>query len=316
MNTLARFGACLPRMLENHGPPVVSRVRQGLVILILALGPVSVSAQIGRDFVSTEAYVGLSRIVYVGKIVELVQIEYKKPLVGIQKYGKTYRLVFEVSEIIRGDKTGRLELVLALQSSRSLEYMRDKSVEIMLVAGPNDIGGMGLPEIGIEEQGKQAGGESYRFRLLEPVKVPESDGSDSIASQLNNDYDFCRMFTNELEIVEGREAILKRARAFAKENPIMTSAVWLDVPNEFGALCADPAAYCRITLPVCKSTEKTLVTLKHDPERIFRRIILRNKRLEIARMLNSIDNALVLIHKVSQSEAEHTAPSNGNKPSN
>jgi hypothetical protein len=57
--------------------------------------------------------VGQARIVHVGKIVELEPIEYGKPLTDKEKTGiKPYRLVFEVSETLRGDEVKRLELVL------------------------------------------------------------------------------------------------------------------------------------------------------------------------------------------------------------
>lgn len=232
-------------------------------------------AQTGRGFVSAEAYVGLARVVHVGRIVELKRIEYGKPLTDIQMIGKPYRLVFEVNETIRGDAAKRLELVLSLQSTHLLECMREQSAPIMLVGGPIRIDSYPSPEVGIEEQGKRVDGQWYQFRLLDPVKVPESGDAAEIASQLNAYYDSCRMFTNELGIVSGREAILKRARAFAKEHPKMLSAVSLMVPNEFGALCGSPNAYCMITLPVCTGTRKTLVALKNDPGIVLRPIASR-----------------------------------------
>lgn len=250
------------------------------------------SGQVGRIFVSTEAYAGLARIIHVGKIVELQRIEYEKPLTGIQKLGKPYRLVFEVSETIRGDKVERLELLLALQSTHFLECMRDHSAEIMLVAGPNRLDSFPRPKIGIEEQGKRFDDERYQFRLLTPVKIPESDEEDSIASQLNKIYDSCRMFTNELKIVEGREEILKRVRAFARKHTKMLSAVTLVVPNEFGALCGSPNAYSGIMLPACPETKTTLTALKDDPGLILRRIKSRNEDYDRSLLLAEADKAL------------------------
>lgn len=280
------------RERENLSKPTAARWRQGFAALLLALAPISASAQVGRIFVSAEAYAGLARVVHVGKIVELEQIEYEKSLTGIEKFGKPYRLVCEVSETVRGDKVERLELVLALQSTHFLEYMRDHSAEIMLVAGPIRLDSSPRAEIGIEEQGKRLDGEWYQFRLLTPVKVPESDGGDSIASQLNKRYDSCRMFTNELEIVEGREAILKRVRAFAKEHTKMLSAVTLVVPNEFGALCGSPNAYCGIMFPVCPQTKTTITALKDDPGLILRRIKSRNEDYDRSLLLAEADKAL------------------------
>lgn len=242
-------------------------------------------AQVGRVFVSAEAYVGLARVVHVGRIVEFKQIEYEKPLTSTQKSGKPYRLVFEVSETIRGDAVKRLELVLSLQSTHILEYMREQSVEIMLVGGPNRLDTFPPAKVGIEEQGKRVDGEWYQFRLLDPVKIPESGSGAAIASQLNKSYDSCRMFTNELEIVVGRKAILKRARAFAKENTKMLSAVSLIVPNEFGALCGSPNAYCAIMFPMCPGTRKTLTALKNDPGLVLRPIKSRVENDNRSRLL-------------------------------
>jgi len=139
--------------------------------------------------------------------------------------------------------------------------------------------------VGIEEQGKRVDGQWYQFRLLDPVKVPKSASGAAIASQLNMHYDSCRMFTNELEIVVGREAILARARTFAKENGKMLSAVLLSVPNEFGALCGSPNAYCAIMLPMCPSTRKTLIALKNDPGLVLRRIKSRVENDNRSRLL-------------------------------
>ncbi len=302
MNALMRLRAVLQSLLvipthatyveKDISKRVAARWRQGFAGLLVALAPALASGQVGRIFISTEAYAGLARIIHVGKITELQQIEYKKPLTGIQKFGKPYRLVFEVSETIRGDKVKRLELVLAMQSRHFIEYMRDHSAEIMLVAGPNRLDSFPSPEIGIEEQGKRLDGERYQFRLLTPVKIPKSDGGDSIASQLNKMYDSCRMFTNELEIVEGRDAILTRVRAYAKKHTKMLSAVTLVVPNEFGALCGTPNAYSGIMFPVCPETKTTITALKDDPGLILRRIDSRDEDYTHALLRDEATKAL------------------------
>ena len=66
----------------------IARARQGVLTLLLALVPVVASAQVGREFVSVEAYAGRARVVHVGKIVEIKPIEYGKQLTDIQKSGK------------------------------------------------------------------------------------------------------------------------------------------------------------------------------------------------------------------------------------
>ena len=301
MNEAIRFGdAQRSRMLSTQtigerkcqSTLTTSRVRHAFVVLFLALLPVLGSAQVGRIFVSAEAYAGLARVVHVGKIIELKQIEYGKPLTDTQKAGKSYRLVFEVSETIRGNEVNRLELVLSLQTTIYLEYMREHSVEIMLVGGPSRLDSFAAAELGIEEQGKRAVGEWYQFRVLDPVKVPDSGTEASIASQINIYYDSCRMFTNELGIVTGRNAILERVRAFARQHTKVLAAVTLLVPNEFGALCGDPNAYCGIMFPICPEIERTLVALKHDPGIIFRRIKSRNQDFSVSWLVSETDKAL------------------------
>lgn len=259
---------------ERESRPTLPMARglQCFVILLLMWAPTVGWSQVGRVFVTAEAYVGLARIVHVGRIVELKQVEYDKPLTSTQKTGKPYRLVFEVSETIRGDAVKRLELVLSLQNTHYIEYMREQSVEIMLVGGPNRLDTHPRAEVGIEEQGKPVDGQWYQLRLLDPVKVPESGSGAWIAPQINSYYDSGRMFTNELEIVVGRKAILDRVRGFAKENTKMLSGISLIVPNEFGALCGSPNAYCLILLPKCPGTRKTLTALKKDPGLILRPI--------------------------------------------
>ena len=253
----------------------LSRIAFGL---LLVMAPVSASAQVGRIFVSAEAYAGVSRIIYVGKIVELQRIDYEKPLTSIQKLGKPHRLVFEVGETIRGQKLERIELVLSLQNTVYLEYMRGHALEIMLVAGPTSLRQFPSAEVGIEEHGKRVAGDWYQFRVLDPLETPASGVEKEMASQINTQYDSGRMFTAELEVVAGGKEILKHVRDFAKKHPETLSTVMLQVPNEFGALCGSPNAYSAITLPVCLETKATLEAIKADPGRIIRRIKPRDEQ--------------------------------------
>src|SRR5262245_43172816 len=81
--------------------PIIPRRQLLPVILLLACAPGVAQAQVGRIYVSLEAYVGMARVVHVGKIVELEPIKYDKPLNKIQKFGKPYRLVFKAVETIK-----------------------------------------------------------------------------------------------------------------------------------------------------------------------------------------------------------------------
>jgi hypothetical protein len=270
----------------------ISRVLRAAFGLLLVLTPLSASAQVGRIFVSTDAYAGVSRIVYVGKIVELKRVDYEQRLTFIQKIGKPHRLVFEVAETIRGDEVRRLELVLSLQSTLCLEYMRDHSLQIMLVGGSTRLDSFPRAEVGIEERGKRADGEWYQFRVLDSVEAPESGAAMAIASQINTSYDSGRMFTGDLQVVASGKEILQRVRDFAKSHPETLSAVTLRVPNEFGALCGSPNAYCGISLPICPETKATLIALKADPGLILRRIESRDESYNRTLLAAEVDKAL------------------------
>jgi len=270
----------------------ISRVLRAAFGLLLVIVPCSASAQVGRIFVSAEAYAGVSRVVFVGKIVELQRVDYEKPLTFTQKIGKPHRLVFEVGETIRGDEVRRLDLVLSLQSTHYLEYMRDHAVQIMLVGGPTRLDSFPGAEVGIEERGKRADDQWYQFRVLDPVEVPGSGPERAIASQINTYYDSGRMFTGGLEVVVGSKEILKRVRDFAKSHPETTLSVMLRVPNEFGALCGAPNAYCGITLPVCPETKATLIALKANLGLILRRIESRDEAYNRSLLATEVDKAL------------------------
>jgi len=250
-------------------------LQAGLVLSVM-MAPLSAIAQVGRIFVSAEAYAGVSRVVHVGKIKELRLIDYTaaetRPLTDTQKIGKSHRLVFEITETIRGEDCEKLELVLSLQTTIYLETMRDRALEIMLVAGPTRLDSFPSAEIGIEEGGKRVDGDWYQFRVLDPVRLPMAKDDVEIARQINTYYDEGRMFTSSLEVVTGSKAILQHVRDFAKKHPKSLPAVSLRVPNEFGELCGSPNAYCAITLPVCPEMKATLLKLKADPGLILRRI--------------------------------------------
>lgn len=273
--------------------PRTNRIRQTVLGLLLALATTSAAGQTGRVFVSAEAYAGAARILYVGKIVGLERIEYDKPLTSTQRLGKPYRLVFEVNETIRGREEKRLELVLSLQNSIYLEYMRDHSAEIMLVGGPTRIDDYPAAEVGIEEQGAPAEGQWYQFRVLNPIKVVKTAPDAEIGEQINKYYDSCRMFTYEFETVRGKEEILQRVRAFAKKHPQPLKGILLHVPNEFGSRVGCPNAYCAISLPACPETKAVLEALKEDPGIILRQIMVDEPRTVERRDVGHIRSSLL-----------------------
>jgi len=250
--------------------------KSGWIVLLLLLAFAPGFSQMGRYFVSIEAFVGFARVVHVGKIVELQPVEegIEENLTAAQEIGNPYELIFEVSETIRGKDRKRLKILLSLQSTHLLEFMRDHSTEILLIAGPNRFSGSPGPKVGISEMGKRVDGDYYHFRLLDPIPVPAANASEtaaSLASQINQRNDSGRMFTHELDVVSGRESILERARAFAKKHPEVLPTTTLAVPNEFGALVGNPNAYCEVVLPVCPVSKKTLEKVSADPGLFLRR---------------------------------------------
>lgn len=270
------------------------RVASWLLVLFMFLVLASTAglAQTGRGFVSIEAYVGMARIVYVGKIIELEKIEYTEPNSRLKQGCEPYWLAFEVSETIRGDELELLEIVISLRSPVYFEYLRDNAAEILLAAAPDQIDRSSIAEIGIEEQGKRLDDQWYHFRLLTQVNETNTRYQESLAPQLARIYDSFRMFNSQFNVVQGRKVILKRARAFAKEHSAILPTVWIRIPNEFAALCGPPGAYSAIKLPVCPSTNQTLLKIKENPNLIMDRIECSREEFEREQMLKSIDKAL------------------------
>lgn len=263
-----------------------------LLSLALTLGATHGNAQVGRLFLSAEALVGCSRIVHVGKIRELERVDYRKPLTSTQKIGKPHRLVFEVSEVVRGDDVKQLELVLSLQSTYALKFLLEQEVELILFGSRGPLDRHAGAEIGIEENGRAVEGDWYQFRLLDLLEFTEEASEALTAQSLNKRNDSCRLFTHDLRVVEGREAILERMRAFAKQQRGVLSAVHLRVPNEFGSIVGNPNAYCMVTLPVCPGTRGALIRLKEDPDLVMGRIESQSEEFERSSMLDSVERAL------------------------
>lgn len=241
-------------------------------LLICSLLPSVVSAQTGREFVSVEAMVSASRIVYVGQIAEIELTNYDGPLVEPQTFGKPYRVRFDIRETLRGQEQESLELVLSIQTVFYLKYLCDHATELMLVAGPHPLGKNAGRDIGIAEQGKPVHGQWYHFRLLDPLDVPADGDAHLIASQINSSYDNGRMFTSKLQVVRGRDEILQHARDFASQSKTLNDIVLLRIPNLFAEKCGTPNAYSLLSLPETKQTENLLRELQTDPGLILRQV--------------------------------------------
>jgi hypothetical protein len=271
--------------------------REGLFILawILSLTPGVCSAQTGRAFVSLEAFVGQGRAVHLGTIEELAPIDYAKPLTDTQKLGKPHRLVFKVSGTIKGDRTDRLQCTLSLQRTIHLQYLRRHSIEIMLVTGAERLSGYHTPRVGIEEQGRRVDGQWYHFRLLAPLEIVGPDDDREIARQINLRNDSGRIFTNDLKVIEGREVILERARAFAGRYPEQLASVSIRLPRELAERCGNPNAYCNLTLPVCPEVRKTLTSIWDEPDAVLGRIQSRKDAFYRKEILKDVRKALAEI---------------------
>lgn len=203
-------------------------------------------------------------MVYVGQIQSMEEL----PEAGLERkpdiYGKPYRVVFAVSEAIRGEKVKQVEFRLALQSTLYLDYMREHKFEILLSAGPTHMESFPRPE-------RSWDGETYyHFRVLS--KLPQKKVDDPILSQLAIYYDHGRIFTADLGIMSDRNKILRRVREFAKKHPEPLPVTHLHVPNPFGALVGSPNAFCAIVLPKSEETKTMLLDLVAHPEKMIRRM--------------------------------------------
>jgi hypothetical protein len=231
--------------------------------LVLVAPCISISAQRGRAFVSIEAHVGTASTVHVGFVKQLEPIEYEIPKDGFYP-GKPYRVTFTVSETIKGVSAKSMNLVLCLQHTFNLEYLRDNRIEVMLV-GTNQYLDEHA-EIGLERPGMR-----YSFRILQPILFPTSSPSTEwTGQQLNVSQNSGRMFDLNLDVISRRDEILKRARAFAKKHPEVLQADYIGVPNEFAVKCGYTDAYCLITLPLCPESKKLAHKLEKKPDRLLK----------------------------------------------
>ena len=228
-------------------------------------------AQRGRAFVSIEAHVGTASSVHVGFVKQLEPTQYEKPKEGFYP-GEPYRVTFAVSETIKGAPAQSLDLILTLQHTFELEYLRDNKIEVMLVATNQYIDEEA--ELGLAPPGSR-----YSFRILQPIRHPkDTPKTEWIGEQLNVSFNEGRMFDLKLNVVSRREEILKRARAFAKKYPEVLKAEYISVPNEFGAKCGYPNAFCLITLPLCPESKALALQLEKNPSRLLKDV--REKDLE------------------------------------
>lgn len=237
-------------------------LRWAAILSLLLLCP-AVFSQRGRGFITIEAHVGLAYSVNVGSIKSIEPSDYTFPPEG-HYYGKAYKVTFSVTETIKGPAAKSLSFVLALQHTTEIYYLREHNVELVLFHSDRYSDEEG-------EFGPGAPGNYYSFRILEKLK---SDGNGSrprtTADQLNINLNEGKMFDLNLNVISGRNNILKKARAFAKKYPGTLKVDHVMVPNEFAAQCGYPNAYALVALPICKETKKVIATLAKNPDRLLK----------------------------------------------
>ncbi|MFZ4508091.1 MAG: hypothetical protein ACOYON_10400 [Fimbriimonas sp.] len=230
-----------------------------LAIVSLLLLP----TQRGRAFVSVEAHVGTATGVYVGHVKSLAKIDHEKPNTGFYP-GDPHKVTFEVDETIKGPKAKSLDLILTLQNTFNLTYLRENQVEVMLVASSQYVDEES--EVGLEPLGSR-----YSFRILKPVVHPEGRPETKwIGDQFNISQNAGRMFDINLNVLTSRNQIFRQARAFAKKYPGELKHFYFIVPNEFGVKCGYTNAFCGITLPLCPESQRLMQSLRKDPSRLLR----------------------------------------------
>ncbi|HZH99482.1 MAG TPA: hypothetical protein VEX38_10965 [Fimbriimonadaceae bacterium] len=234
-----------------------------VALLALLVLSVCANAQRGRAFVSLEAHVGTAHSVHVGFVKHLEPIQYPKQETDFAP-GKPYRVRFAVLETIKGKPAKSLDLILALQHTQKLDYVRDHGLEVMLVGTTDDVDEEA--EVGLEVPGTR-----YSFRILQPIRHPKTEPTTAwIADHLNTSMNEGRMFDLNLRVISGRENIVKRARVFASKYPEVLGKGHINIPNEFGVKCGYTNAYCMITLPLCPETKRLALALEQDPSRLLK----------------------------------------------
>lgn len=233
------------------------------VIFSLLVLCVAGFAQRGRGFITIEAHVGLAHSVNVGTIKSLEPSDYTFPPEG-HYYGKAYKVTFSVTETIKGPAAKSLSFVLALQHTAEILYLKENKIELVLFHSDRFSDEEG-------EFGPGTPGNFYSFRILEKLK-PDGNGSlpRTTADQLNINLNEGKMFDLNLNVISGRNNILKKARAFAKKYPGTLKVDRLMVPNAFAAQCGYPNAFALVIFPMCQETRKALTTLERNPDRLVK----------------------------------------------
>lgn len=231
------------------------------LLLLCAMG----IAQRGRAFITIEAHVGIAHSINLGIITGLEQSDYPFPPDG-PYYGKAYKVTFLVSETIKGPAVKSFSFHLNLQHTTEITYLKQNNIELLLFHSDRYSDEEG-------EFGPGAPGNYYSFRILEKLKSDgDRLGTRDTADQLNINLNEGKMFDLNLNVISGRNNILKKARAFAKKHPRIIETDHLMVPNDFAAKIGYPNAYALIVLPICEETRSVLSELEMNPDRLLKAV--------------------------------------------
>lgn len=244
-----------------------------LKVLLMVLGclPLLVAAQTGRGIVTAEAFVGRAHSVYVGTIRSLDGADSKVPIDSNKHYGQAFRMIFDVSETIRGKAKSQVTIILLLQHSIYLDYLVRHHVELAIAVGKNcRVGDIGSETI-VEVDGQNLLGEEMQFRILEKLRAEEDFGIGPEAREFNVSMDEGKMFDFEFNLLTSRDEVLKHFRAFEKKHPKVLPTIWVRVPHQFGRLCGYTNAYMGVGFPVCAETKATLQKMVDHPEAFMER---------------------------------------------
>lgn len=269
-------------------------VQRFLVPLILILAANSCLAQRGRAFFTVEAQMAVAQRVYLGRIVSLEQVDYPLPPDPLSTFWKQFRMKFEVSETIKGERVKLVTVILNLQHADQLNYFLQHKTELLLERGAKYVPGVDSTSLYyvLEEEGKPVSDASIYFRTLGPVERGPRSEQRTVGEQIDIDLDSGRMFGADLTLFKSRSSVLRRAREFVKAHPGTLQTLHMSIPNEFATLCGYPNAFALIVLPVCPETERMLIRLLKDPDQLSRRAKIRDwDRWRLAIMVNAL-NAL------------------------
>jgi hypothetical protein len=197
-----------------------------------------------------------------------------------------YKVQLEVEETIRGDKKKTLNLVLVLGSKYPIDFLAENHAELLFYVSDAHFGAD--PDM---VDGALDGASNCGYRLLEPLKVDDGHQG-AYLKGLNLTSDFGRMFGCDLSVVRGREAVLKRARDFAKKHKGVFKPISFGLPDGFFDLVGYHNAFGLLTLPACPETERTLTSILKDPDAYLKRYKPMDEKLDREVFIQNATKAL------------------------